>query len=82
MQRVAANWPRTARKLQVSGPQFHNGIIAEWLCLESEKAEGHVARALRRAGRAAFVWPVEAAELVRSGQSLTILPAIGNLHSW
>jgi DNA polymerase (family 10) len=47
------------------------------LAAEAAQAEGHRQRALRRAARAAFLWPVEAAELLRQGRSLTELRAIG-----
>jgi hypothetical protein len=58
----------------VSAPrQPRNDEIAELLAVEAEEREGHVRRAYRRASRRAFTWPVEAAELVRVGGSLTEL---------
>jgi histidinol phosphatase-like PHP family hydrolase len=62
----------------VSAPrQPRNDEIAELLAVEAEEREGHVRRAYRRASRRAFTWPVEAAELVRAGGSLTELAGIG-----
>lgn len=57
--------------------ETHNGILAELLARESERATGHLQRALRRAARAAFLWPEEAANLLQEGRSLTELPGIG-----
>jgi histidinol phosphatase-like PHP family hydrolase len=57
--------------------QVHNGMIAEWLALEAEKAHGHLQRAFSRASRAAFWWPAEAAELIAAGVPLTTLPSVG-----
>jgi hypothetical protein len=54
-----------------------NAAIAELLLHEASTAEGHRERAFRRAAGAAFMWPVEATELVLSGQSLTELTGIG-----
>ena len=54
-----------------------NSGIAELLALEVEKATGHLQKALRRASRAAFMWPEEAAALVEQGRSLTELSGIG-----
>ena len=54
-----------------------NDQIAELLAREAETAEGHRERALRRASRAAFMWPVEAMDLVQEGGSLRDLPKIG-----
>ena len=51
--------------------------IAELLTVEAEEREGHVRRAYRRASRRAFAWPVEAAELVDAGGSLTELAGVG-----
>jgi hypothetical protein len=47
------------------------------LARKAEETTGHLHRALRRASRAAFLWPVEARDLSRAGRSLTELPAIG-----
>ncbi len=51
--------------------------MAELLAREAEQAEDKVQRALKRASRAALLWPVEAAELHGQGKPLTILPGIG-----
>ena len=56
---------------------IHNGMLAEWLALEAEKAHGHLQRAFNRAARMAFWWPDEAADLVVSGVPLTTLPGVG-----
>ena len=57
--------------------QVHNGMIAEWLALEAEKAHGHLQRAFGRAARMAFWWPDEAANLIKAGIPLTTLPSVG-----
>ena len=55
-----------------------NRIIAELLARESEHVEDEQRRrALRRASRAAFMWPVEAARILADGDSLTVLPRVG-----
>ena len=54
-----------------------NAGIAELLIREAANAEGHREKAFRRAAHAAMLWPVEAADLVRAGRSLTELPGIG-----
>jgi histidinol phosphatase-like PHP family hydrolase len=62
----------------VSAPRRpRNEEIAELLAVEAEEREGHVRRAYRRASRRAFTWPVEAAELVSAGGSLTDLAGVG-----
>lgn len=45
-----------------------NSGLAELLTVASEGTEGHLQRALRRAGRHAMTWPVEAAELALTGE--------------
>ena len=57
--------------------QVHNGMIAEWLALEAEKARGHLQRAFARAARVAFSWPQEAAELAAERVPLTTLSSVG-----
>src|SRR5690349_14878448 len=52
-------------------------MIAELLASESEKARPPLQKALRRAARRAFLWPEEAAEIVRQKRSLTELPGVG-----
>jgi histidinol phosphatase-like PHP family hydrolase len=54
-----------------------NGILAELLAEAAEGEEGHRRRALRRAGRAALLWPEEASDLDRRGRPLTELRAVG-----
>lgn len=56
-----------------------NAELSELLCLAAEERSGsdQQRRALRRAGRAAFRWPVEARELVAAGRSLTELRSVG-----
>lgn len=56
-----------------------NGDLAELLCRASEERDrsDQQQRALRRAGRAALRWPVEAQELLERGESLTTLRAVG-----
>ena len=56
---------------------LHNGEIAELLSQKAEGASYPLTKALRRAGRAAFLWPEEAATLLEQGRSLTELPAVG-----
>ena len=59
------------------GDGTDNRSLAERLSLAAANAEGHLARAYRRAARAALLWPVEARDLVAHGGALTDLPAIG-----
>lgn len=54
-----------------------NGVLAKLLALAAEDEEGHRRRALRRAGRAALLWPDDAADLDRAGRPLTELRAVG-----
>lgn len=54
-----------------------NADLAELLALEAADAEGMYQRALKRAARAAFLWPEEASELHRAGRKLTELHAVG-----
>lgn len=54
-----------------------NAHLAELLAREADQAQGHVALALKRAARSAFLWPEEAAELARAGRSLTDLDSVG-----
>ncbi len=54
-----------------------NASIAELLILEAEKADGHRELAFRRAAHSAFMWPIEAEDLVKAGQPLTDLSGIG-----
>lgn len=64
-----------------------NARIAELLALRGEELSGDRQRAYRRASRAAFKWPEEAAELAAGSRPLTELPSIGAklaglIHSW
>ena len=56
-----------------------NAELSELLAraAESEEAGGNRERALRRASRAAFFWPVQAWSLVEADRSLTELPSVG-----
>jgi histidinol phosphatase-like PHP family hydrolase len=54
-----------------------NAEIAELLALEAPKTKMPAQKALRRASRHAFLWPVEAATLVEQGRSLTELQSVG-----
>ncbi|HYU47140.1 MAG TPA: hypothetical protein VEK84_13305, partial [Terriglobales bacterium] len=58
-------------------PELSNSEIAELLAIQSERETSHKQRALRRASRRAFLWPEEAADLLRQGRSLTELSAVG-----
>src|SRR5262245_29774500 len=64
---------RTARPVTA----FDNGSIAELLSQKAEEASYPVRKALRRAGRAAFLWQEEAAALLKQGRSLIELPSVG-----
>ena len=59
----------------VRGPT--NADIAELLALEADKVDGQLRMAFKRAARLSFIWPVEVADLLDSGQALTILPGVG-----
>jgi histidinol phosphatase-like PHP family hydrolase len=63
-------------KRRFEGP-VTNSDIGELLATAAESATYPLQRALRRAGRASFLWQVEAAELAREGRSLTELSGIG-----
>jgi hypothetical protein len=54
-----------------------NSDIAELLAREAEAASYPLQRALRRAGRAAFLWQENAADLVRLNKPLTELHGVG-----
>ncbi|MDB6034141.1 MAG: polX 1 [Verrucomicrobiales bacterium] len=77
---VKAILPRSKRLREVpETPKLplSNGQIAELLSQESEAATGHLQRALRKATQAAFLWPVEAGELLAKKESLQQLAGIG-----
>ena len=50
-----------------------NADIAELLARAAEEAKQPLQRALRRASRRAFLWPVEVEEIFRKGEDLTEL---------
>ena len=54
-----------------------NAAIAELLAVASQSAGYPLQKALRRASRRAFMWPVEAAALYEEGRSLTELAGVG-----
>ena len=56
-----------------------NAVLAELLCVAAEEPQrtDQQQRALRRAGRAAFRWPVEAFDILTAGRSLTELRGVG-----
>ncbi|HEX5948208.1 MAG TPA: PHP domain-containing protein [Actinomycetota bacterium] len=54
-----------------------NAMLAELLGRAADAEDGHRRRALRRAGRAAMLWPEEAADLDAAGRPLTELRAVG-----
>lgn len=56
---------------------YSNRELAELLALESEAAQDPLRKALKRASRKAFQWPLEARDLRASGRSLTELEAVG-----
>ena len=63
-----------------SGPATEfltNASLAELLAREADKVKPPLTRAFRRASRRAFLWPEEAADLIRTGRSLTELQGIG-----
>lgn len=56
---------------------MNNSQLAQLLAAEAENHADHRARALRRAASRALLWPQEAADILASGGSLTVLPAVG-----
>src|SRR5438270_12555109 len=63
---------------RIAAVKLDNAAIAELLALEAERAEGILVKAFKRASRAAFLWPLEASEVLARGSSLTELPGIGS----
>ncbi|HVF12349.1 MAG TPA: PHP domain-containing protein [Actinomycetota bacterium] len=64
-----------------------NAHLAELLAQAAQGAKGNAEKAFRRASRRAFIWDVEAAELLASGGILTELPGVGpflaaELRAW
>src|ERR1700745_1344163 len=60
-----------------NGNLLDNAAIAELIIREVETASEHRRLAFKRAARAAFIWPEEAAHLAAEGRSLTELEGIG-----
>jgi histidinol phosphatase-like PHP family hydrolase len=58
-------------------PFLSNSDIAELLSGKADEATYPLTRAFRRASRAAFLWPREAAEIVHEGGSLCELSGVG-----
>ena len=54
-----------------------NSDIAELLAIAAESAKQPLQKALRRASRKAFLWPEEAAQIVREKRSLEELAGVG-----
>jgi hypothetical protein len=54
-----------------------NSSIAELLATEAETSKQPLQKALRRASRRAFLWPEEAAILLREQRSLEELSGVG-----
>lgn len=54
-----------------------NAELADVLAGQAAEETGVRAKALKRAARAAFLWPEEAAELLQSGRKLTELHGVG-----
>ena len=57
--------------------ELSNSEIAELLAQQAENSTSHLQRAFRRAARRAFLWPNEAAQLLRQKRSLTELSGVG-----
>jgi len=76
---MTSSVPKTSSKITSSATTLppDNAVIAELLAREAEQMSGHLQRAYKRAARAAFLWPEEAAQLAAQGQGLTQLPGIG-----
>src|ERR1700761_1642687 len=64
-------------KAAQSWTDLTNSDIAELLAVEAETATHFVQKALRKASRAAFLWPEEACDILNRGESLTTLAAVG-----
>jgi histidinol phosphatase-like PHP family hydrolase len=68
-----------AAPTDAEGQGLSNAQLSELLCLAAEESgrPDHQRRALRRAGRAALRWPMEARELLAQDRSLMDLRSIG-----
>ena len=64
-------------KARAVNPTIDNAEIAELLSLEAVEAAYVLQRAYRRAARSAFLWPVEARDLVADNRSLQELSHVG-----
>ena len=66
------------RKRRIIEDEFlENSGIAELLATEAETSKQPLQKALRRASRRAFLWPQEAAQLVREQRSLEESSGVG-----
>src|SRR5438067_3294765 len=54
-----------------------NATLAELLAAEADRQSGVRQKAFRKAARAAWLWPEEAAQILQSGRSLVELPNVG-----
>jgi putative hydrolase len=66
---------------------LRNRDLAELLAGTADGEEGHRRRALRRAARAALLWPEEAMAVASAGRTLTELRSVGpwiarTIHAW
>lgn len=79
MQRSIAAETSDVRQSSTLSRAITNADIGELLCRAAAMSGNSYqqARALRRAGRAAFRWSIEASELIASGRSLTELRSVG-----
>jgi len=68
---------RTEYEVNQRRRELSNSEIAELLAIQAENSTAHLQRAFRRASRRAFLWPEEAAELLRQERSLTELSGVG-----
>jgi histidinol phosphatase-like PHP family hydrolase len=64
-------------KPRAKANQITNSTIAEWLSRDGDSAGYPLQRALRSAGRAAFLWPEEIPDLIRKKRRLTELHKLG-----
>ena len=61
----------------MTSDSLSNSELAELLCREAEEVKQPLQKAMRRAGRKAFLWPREASSIVASGESLEELAGVG-----
>jgi putative hydrolase len=74
--RSRRDWDECCRRVSSNLPPS-NAAIAELLSLEASKASYVLQRAFRRAARSAFLWEVEARDLVARKEPLTQLAHVG-----